>query len=55
MKCYQITSNYFCAGLIFNDARTVIKAAPILRFSVGMKYVDFCFHCMQKRWKMVEV
>ena len=41
MSTWQITSPYFCAGLVVNDrSGRVQEAAPILAKTIGRKWYD---------------
>jgi hypothetical protein len=42
---YQVTSSYYCAGIITTNSGFVIKAAPILKWTIGksIKYLQQYF------------
>lgn len=48
----QITTPYYCAGILWNENDRVIKkAAPILQWSVG-KTIDYLqMWCKKKKYK----
>jgi hypothetical protein len=48
-KLYQITSSYFCAGIIVNDG-VIVQAAPILKWSIGHTFEYFRAYCRTKYW-----
>lgn len=55
----QITSNYFCAGIIFEsdlfDDFHVVKAAPILNYMIGWHYDRVKNYCLKKNFNFMEL
>jgi hypothetical protein len=48
----RITSNYFCAGLLFNQMRlVVVDTAPILSYMNGWQFKRVLEYCEKKGWK----
>ena len=45
----QISSSYFCAGIIIRDSICVI-AAPIVKWMVGKKRNYLRKYCLKKGW-----
>jgi hypothetical protein len=53
MKLYQITAKHFCAGVIVEEDK-IIKAAPILAWSIGKSWRWFDAYCTRRMdWKVV--
>ena len=50
-QLYQITSSYFCAGIITKN-KIIIKAAPIIKWTVGKSISEIIIHCTKKDWKI---
>lgn len=48
---YQITTNYFCAGLIVKD-NIVIKSAPILNWTISKTFSRIKFKSNYKIKKL---
>ncbi len=46
----QITSPYFCAGVIIKE-----KTAPILKYMLDWNENRIRFYCSQKNWKVEEI
>ena len=51
MIIIQITSGYFCAGLLVDD-KTVTKTAPIIKYMRGWEFEKVIDYCWKKRWKL---
>ena len=45
----QITSSYFCAGVIF-DGAFVAETAPILSYTKGWSVNGLMHYCHRKKW-----
>ena len=45
----QITSSYFCAGIILED-EVCIRAAPIVKYMKGWDKVKIRNYCKYKNW-----
>jgi len=50
----QVTSKYFCAGVIIEDGK-VTYAAPIVWYMVGWSEGKFRGYVEKKGWKVCEV
>ncbi len=37
---YQVTTNYFCCGIITDDNDLIIDVAPIMYWSIGKRFED---------------
>lgn len=46
----QITSPYFCAGVVFNKHMVVVEAAPIIKYMKGWFWADVVDYCNKKGW-----
>ena len=51
----QITSGYFCAGLLVDGKGRVARAAPILGWTIGKDWLDVARYAQKKHWKMTKV
>jgi len=54
MQLVQITSRWFCAGVVL-DADVVIEAAPIIKYMKGWSRERVVAYCKQRGFKIVEV
>jgi len=52
MIIFRIVSSYFCAGIIVGKSKTIIEAAPILKWATGKGIKWFLKYCKHKHWKM---
>jgi hypothetical protein len=52
-ELYQITSKYFCAGIVVHTG-TIVHAAPILGWTIGKEFKYFRDYCRRKRWAIVD-
>jgi hypothetical protein len=55
MTLMQITSGYFCAGLLVDGKGRVARAAPILGWTIGKDWLDVARYAQKKRWAMTKV
>jgi hypothetical protein len=46
----RITSDYFCAGIVFKDDY-VCETAPILKWSKNRSFFWMKKYCEKKKWK----
>ena len=53
-QLYQVTSPYFCAGLVTKGGQ-IVMAAPILRWAIGRTIGYMQNYCQRKGWQIVEV
>jgi len=51
----SIESPFFSAGVVLNDAGSVIIAAPILHYMVGWGRAEVERYCVKRRWKWEEL
>lgn len=51
---WQITASYFCAGFITYRGKC-IRAAPIIRWTIGKTHQYIANYCMIRKWKLEEV
>jgi len=51
---YQFDAGYFCAGIEV-DMNRVVKAAPILKWSINKSVDDVLRFAQAKGWKVTEV
>lgn len=50
---WQVKAPYFCAGLISDQGRrTVVRAAPILRWAIGYHIVDVQDRVLARGWSI---
>jgi len=54
MALYQVTSDYFCAGLV-TENNIVIKAAPIIAWMVGKILNNILPYIEKKQWKIMKI
>ena len=54
MILYQITSDYFCAGLITKKSK-VVKAAPIIHYMINKTIKDVIDYIVKKNWTLTRV
>ena len=48
----QVTSNYFCAGMVIKEG-TIIRAAPILRkYATGKRFIEFIKYANSRGWRV---
>jgi hypothetical protein len=52
LEVYQVTSPYFCAGIVVANGVFIKEAAPILAWSIGKHINWFKDYCEKKRWQM---
>jgi hypothetical protein len=50
----QITSNYFCAGLVSTHGRITL-AAPIIKYMKGWPFRKVSGYCDKKHWQLNRV
>lgn len=50
MALLQISSGYFCAGIVVSQFGVVIRAAPILRYMLGWNSKRVHKYCHVKDW-----
>jgi hypothetical protein len=50
----QITSGYFCAGIVLEGHRAA-RAAPIVAYMLGWQADRVRAYCAMKRWKAIIV
>ena len=55
MRLYQITSSYFCAGIVVNDAGYCVGAAPIVHYMKGKSGNWIASYIKKKGWNVVKV
>jgi len=47
----QITSTYFCCGVVFNNER-IIRCAPIVKYMLDWNAERFYDYCIAKHWEL---
>lgn len=47
----QIIAPHFCAGVVWEQGKGIVKAAPIVRYMKGWTLVGVQNYCTQKGWK----
>lgn len=50
-----MTAPHFVAGIVLGDDRSVVEAAPILRYMVGWPREKARDYCRRKGWKTEKV
>lgn len=48
----QISTSYFCAGLILKE-EVCIKAAPIIKYMIGWNRCKIREYCIKKNYKII--
>lgn len=51
---YQVTSGYFCAGIVVKGGH-ITEAAPILKWTIGKRLVSFEVTAKLKSWTLIKV
>lgn len=51
---YQITSTYFCVGLVIDNDR-VIKAGPIINYMIGWSFDKVHNTCVKRCWTIEKI
>lgn len=46
-----IDAPHFYAGAIYDERNIVVRAAPIIKWSVGKSVAEVIAYCQRKRWK----
>ena len=54
INTYQITSNYFCAGIIVKNDY-VIKTAPIINYFNGENIIRVMITCRNHNWTIERI
>jgi len=57
-ELYQVTSNYFCAGIVVSKTGVILmeETAPILRkTAAGKNFYQFCIYCNARGWRIKKV
>lgn len=54
IECWQVTSAYFCAGLVFNGY-ICSDAAPILKLAKGKNKDYLRNYFGRKNWRILEI
>lgn len=49
MAIYRVVAPHFVCGIETNEG-VVVKAAPIMKWAIGMKSVNVLTFCAQKGW-----
>ncbi len=51
-ELWQITSPYFCAGLVANETGEILDAAPIIGYMKTWRLQHVKQYCDRKKWKL---